>query len=76
MFCIVFNISKLTASSALGTRVRTLGKSTGAFQRRVVTRREKEKLANQICATSPYWADELLGANVMKVISSMVLGRQ
>jgi hypothetical protein len=34
-------------------------KSTGAFQRRVVTRSEK-KLANRKPATSPYWADEPL----------------
>jgi hypothetical protein len=42
-------------------------KSTGAF-RRVVTRSEKKKkLANKNSATSPYWADELLWASVMKV---------
>jgi hypothetical protein len=27
----------------------------------------KKKLANRKCATSPYWADEPIGANVMKV---------
>jgi hypothetical protein len=43
-----------------------LGESTGAFRRRIVTRSEK-KLANKICATSLYWADKLLGANVVKV---------
>jgi hypothetical protein len=31
-----------------------------------MTRNEK-KLANRICATSPQWADEPLGAIVMKV---------
>jgi hypothetical protein len=34
--------------------------------RRDETRSEK-KLANRICATSPYWADESLGAIVMKI---------
>jgi hypothetical protein len=38
----------------------------GAFLRRVVTISEK-KLARRKCATSPYWADEPLGANVVKV---------
>jgi hypothetical protein len=36
---------------------------------RVVTRSEKKgkELANRKCATSPYWADEPLEANVVKV---------
>jgi hypothetical protein len=29
--------------------------------------KKKKKLANRICATSPYWADEPLGAIVMKI---------
>jgi hypothetical protein len=29
--------------------------------------KEVKKLANRICATSPYWADKPLGAIVMKI---------
>jgi hypothetical protein len=43
-----------------------LDKSTGAFRRRLVTRSEKN-WGYKKCATSPYWADEPLGAIVMKV---------
>jgi hypothetical protein len=32
-----------------------------------VTRCEKKTLGNKVCTTSPYWADEPLGANAVKV---------
>jgi hypothetical protein len=30
-------------------------------------KKRKKKTANRICANSPYWADELVGAILMKI---------
>jgi hypothetical protein len=41
----------------------------------VTSQKKNKNWGTKKCATSPYWADELLGAIVMKVGFSVMLGR-